>query len=149
MTLAAQPSAVFLDDVADAIEAALDDPVCGLFTSPDALQPTTVYADLVQPTYTGYSRVAMTVGTRRYNANGDQIIPLGMASFQPTANPAEPITVVGSFIGNTTATPVLELSELLDEPWVVTDTGSALDVVWEIYVKADPNWGGICTSCVN
>ncbi len=139
MTLAATPTTAMLDTIADALEAAWDDLVCGLYTNSPPPEPTQLYADMTQPTFTGYLRAAMTIGARRGNANGDIIEPLGMATFQPTAGTA--------FIANNATTPVLQLFEDLDTPWQVVDTGSALDIIWEAYVKADPVYGGICSTC--
>jgi len=148
--LAAVPSSIFLDVVADAIEAdAADDINIGLFTGAPTLSPATTLATLVAlaPTFTGYAVVNVPFSARRGNANGDIILPLPAASFQPSDNVGLPITVTGFYIGREGTPDVLWLSEMLDEEWEVTSSGSALDVISEIYVKADENWGGICTTC--
>jgi len=146
--LAAQPTSAFLDVLADAFEAAATtDLKMGLFTDDPTLTFATVLADLAPPTFTGYAAVAMTIGARRGNANGDIIEPLGMASFQPTVTPSPSQTVTGAYIYLDATPDVLWFAEFLDTPWVVVDTGSALDVIWEVYIKADPVYGGVCTTC--
>ncbi len=146
--LAAQPTTAVLDVLADAFEAAATtDLKMGLFTGDPTLTFATVLANLTPPAFTGYAQVAMTIGARRGNANGDIIIPLGMASFQPTAPVSPTETVTGAFILLDDTPDVLYFAEMLDTPWVVVDEGSALDVIWEVYIKADPVYGGVCTTC--
>lgn len=147
--LAATPSSTFLEVLAAAVEAVSGAGVrIGLFTGSPTLTPATLLADLVQPTYTGYTRPGVINGTRRGNANGDIIIPYGMVSFQPTNNAALPQTVTGVFMQKDGAPDKLWLAEVLDDPWVIVDTGSALDVIFEIYIKGDAVYGGVCTTCV-
>jgi len=148
--LAATPTSTFLDVIADAIEAAAADDInIGLFTGAPTLSPSTVLADLVAlaPTFTGYAIVNVPFGARRGNANGDIILPLPQASFQPTNNTNLPETVTGMYIGMEGTPDTLWLAEMLDEPWEVVSSGSALDVISEVYIKADPNYGGYCTTC--
>lgn len=148
--LAAVPSATFLDVVADAIVAgAPDDVNVGLFTGAPTLTPSTVLATLtaLAPTYTGYAVVNAAFGTRRGNANGDIILPIPAATFQPSDNTNLPQTVTGVYVSMEGTPDLLWMSELLDEPWEVVSSGSALDVIMEVYVKADENWGGVCTTC--
>lgn len=146
--LSMQPTLFFVDLVADAIEAAITGgtvKVAGLFTNdPSTLNKDTVLADLTEPTFTGYARVAVAVGTRRTNVNGDQISPLGKQTFQPTATPASPQTVNGWF---------LEVDgdlygwDAFTSPFTFTTTGDALDVISEIITRCDTIWGGVCTTC--
>jgi len=146
--LAATPTTVFLDVIADAIEAAAADDInIGLFTGAPTLSPATVLGDLTAPTFTGYAVVNVPFGTRRGNANGDIILPLPAASFQPTNTTNLPQTVTGVYLGAEGTPDTLWMAELLEEPWEVVSSGSALDVIMEIYVKADPNYGGYCTVC--
>jgi hypothetical protein len=146
--LAAVPTkATFLDAIATAIETlGTTDLKIGLFTGSPTLSPDTVLADLTQPTFTEYALVAATIGTRRSDANGDIILPLGLATFQPTGGTSLPQTVTGVFV-QAAASPKLWLAEVLDTPWIVQDTGSALDVVFEIYIPGGEVWGGVCTTC--
>jgi len=147
--LAATPTTPFLDVIADAIVAAAPDDVnVGLFTGNPTLSPSTVLGDLTPPTFTGYAKVNVAFGTRRSNANGDLILPIPAASFQPSNNTDLPQTVTGISIDMEDAGgDVLWLAELLEEPWEVVTSGSALDVICEIYVRADPQYGGYCTTC--
>jgi len=146
--LAATPTTAFLDVIADALEAALaSDMNFGLFTGTPTLQPSMVIGDLPAPTFTGYAKVNVAAGTRRGNANGDIIIPFPAVTFQPTNTTDLPQTVTGSYAEAEGTPDTLWLAEFLDEPWEVVDTGSALDIIWEIYVRADSVYGGICTTC--
>jgi len=146
--LAASPTTVFMSVLADALEAdAADDINIGLFTNELTPGPGTVLGDLTAPTFTGYAVVNNPFGARRGNANGDIILPVGAATFQPTDTTNLPQTVVGSYLGREGTPDTLWLVEILDEPWEVVDTGSALDVIWEIYIRYDTTYGGICTTC--
>lgn len=148
--LSASPTTIFLEVIADAIEAdAAADINIGLFTGAPTLTPATTLATLVAlaPGFTGYAIVNNPFGARRGNANGDVILPVGAATFQPSDDTNLPITVTGSYLGREGSPDVLWLAEFLDEPWEVVSAGSALDVIWEIYVKADSIYGGICTTC--
>jgi len=148
--LSASPSALFQGVIADAIEAdAAADINIGVFTGTPTLTPATLLADLtaLAPAYTGYAIVNNPFGTRRSNANGDIILPVGAATFQPTNDTGLPLTVTGSYLGREGTPDVLWLAEFLDEPWEVVNSGSALDIIWEVYVKADSIYGGICTTC--
>jgi len=148
--LAATPTAIFLDVIADAlVAAAADDINIGLFTGAPALGPTTTLASLtaLAPAFTGYAIVNAPFGTRRGNANGDIILPLPAATFQPSDNVGLPVTVTGVYIGAEGTPDVLWMAELFDEPWEVVSSGSALDVIIEVYIKADPVYGGYCTVC--
>jgi len=148
MGLAAQPSTTFLDILATAIETAgASNLKIGLFTNSPSLTPGLLLAGLTEPAFTGYARAAATIGTRRGNANGDIILPIPSVTFQPTADPASPITVNGYFLTQGSSPTAPWLTEYLDTPWVVEDTGSALDLILEIYVRADPDYGGVCSTC--
>jgi len=143
----AVPMHAFLDVLATAFETLFTaNGKVGLFTAPATLTPDNVLADMIQPTFTGYAVSPFTPGTRRGNANGDIIIPLGTQTFQPTADPASPETVIGFFIQGG-VTPVLYFAELLPSAWVVASTLDALDLVLEYYQTADSVYGTLCTSC--
>jgi len=146
--LSAYPTAAFLDILADAITTeAGTDLVAGLFTNEPDLGPGTLIRDLDAPTYTGYALVPLTVGTRRGNANGDIIIPLGTATFQPTNNTNLPQTVKGVYLALDGTPDVLWLAEMLDTPYQFLTSASALDIILEIYVRADQLYGMVCTTC--
>lgn len=146
--LSGNPTTDFLDILATAIETAgASDLFVGLFTGSPTLGPDTVLADLPVPAYTGYARAAVTLGTRRGNANGDIIIPIAAVTFQPTNDTGLPITVTGWYLAQGAGTPTLWMAELLDEPWEVQSSLSALDINEELYIRSDPNYGGYCSTC--
>lgn len=146
--MAAMPSNKWLDILADAVEAFLeDDPLVGLFTNTPDLSPELLLAGLTEPTFTGYARVPAVVGARRSNANGDIIIPLGTFTFQPTAGTALPQTVTGVFVAAGDPSALLLQTEMLTTPWQVTSVLSAIDIIVELYIRADQTYGIICTIC--
>lgn len=147
--LNAQPTLFLLDAIETAIAGlATGTPPSvwkvGLFTGTPTLSEDTVLSDLTEPAFTGYARVAMTPGTIRRDAAGNVILPLGKASFQPTADPVGTITVTGVFVVIDTD---LIVAEFLDAPWLVVNTGSAIDIIEEIYVTNGSYYGGVCTTC--
>jgi len=147
MAMAANPTSTFLDILATAIETAgASNLKVGLFTGSPTLGPDTVLSDLTEPTYTGYARQTVTIGTRRGNANGDIILPLDPLTFAPTADVSPAQTITGYFICQG-ASPALWLAELLDQPWTVTSALDFLTLILEILVSADPVYGGVCTVC--
>lgn len=148
MGLAAQPSHTFLDILATALETAgATNLKIGLFTNSPSLTPTLLLSGLTEPVYTTYARQAGTIGSRRSNANGDIILPIGSVTFQPTADPASPITVNGYFLTQGSSPTAPWLTEYFDTPWIIENAGSALDLILEIYIRADPDYGGVCTVC--
>ena len=148
MSLAATPTHQFLDRLATALETAYATNLkVGLFIGSPTLGPDLTIADLTEPGFTGYARQAATVGTRRGNANGDIILPLGTQTFQPSADPASEIIVTGWFLAEGTTPTIPEMAEYLDVPWVVDSTLNALDINEELYIRADPNYGGYCSTC--
>jgi len=148
MALAATPTTQFLDRLATALETAYATNLkVGLFIGSPTLGPDLVLADLTEPGFTGYARAAVTLGTRRGNANGDIILPIASVTFQPTVDPVSEIIVTGWFLAEGASPTIPELAEYLDVPWVVDSTINALDINEEIYIRADPNYGGYCSTC--
>lgn len=148
MSLNMQPTQFLLDAIEAAIAALAVAPTTdwklGLFTNTPTLTLDTVLADLTEPVYTGYARGQLTPGTVRQDGAGNVVLPLGKASFQPTVDPVSTITVNGVFLMCGTD---LIGAEFLDAPWIITSTGSALDVIEEVYVSNARMYGGVCTTC--
>lgn len=150
MSLAATPSTGFLDRLATALETAYATNLkVGLFTGTPTLGPDMLLSDFVEPVFTGYARAAVSLGTRRGNANGDIILPIASQTFQPTADPATPQVVTGWFLAEGASPTTPELAEFLDEPYTFASTADAMDIIEEIYIKADPVYGGYCTVCTS
>lgn len=145
--LKGQPTLALLNAIEAAIAAIPVGPATYelvLFTGNPTLTENTVLSDLTQPTYTGYASVPLTAGTVRRDGAGNVILPLGTATFQPTADPPSTITVTG--VGIITGT-TLYLAEYLDVPWVITSDLDALDVVVEWVVTNGAYYGAVCTVC--
>lgn len=150
--LAAQMSDYALAKILDAIVAAEFTTVkIGLFTGNPALTAATVLADLtaLAPTYTGYLEQTIAPGTVRRDAANDYIQPFATATFQPTApGGGLPNTITGYYITVTiSATEHLWAAEKFDSPVVFVDDFSALDVIYDFYVKNLLQWGGVCATC--
>lgn len=118
----------------------------GLFTGAPTLTADTVLADLTEPTFAGYARHAITIGTLRGDAAGDIIIPLGTTTFQPTGVVSPEQIITGFFVSLTSSSELL-FAEFLQAQWSVTGPLDALDVNDDIYIPADTVWGGICAIC--
>jgi hypothetical protein len=136
-----------LDTIATALATSLATAKLGLWTNTPTLSSSTLLADLTEPTFTGYAQVSLTTGARRSDAAGDQIIPMGTATFQPTATPTPAQTVKGVMLVAGTPSAVLWMAEYLDNPYTFAATTDALDIIYDVYVRAGTNWGGICTTC--
>lgn len=148
---AAQVVDFFLSSVADYLATTLMATAeMGLFTGAPGLSVNTVLADLaaLEPTFTGYARQVVAPQALRRNANGDYIVPLDEAIFQPTAvTGALPVTVTGYFITDSGTPDHLLLAEMLDTPYTFVDTLSGLALKEDVYVKNLTVWGGLCSSC--
>ena len=123
--------------------------LAGLFTgNPSPLTIDTVLGDLAEPTYSGYARQALTIGSLRRDVEGNYIEPLGSVSFQPTDDVGLPQTATGVFItGTIGGVEFLLLSEFLDAPFEFTNHFFGLDVDLDMYFKNVTEYGGICTVC--
>lgn len=120
----------------------------GLFTNTPALSPDTVLADLVEPTYTGYARVPVAIGSRRSNSNEDVIEPVGSASFQPTDDVGLPQTANGVFLAGTIGgVVVLLLFENFDAAFNFNTHLNGLTINLDLFFRNGPYWGGICSTC--
>jgi hypothetical protein len=149
--LSGQPTFAFLDAIATAIETLFGSPAVmkvGLFTGAPTLDTTTTLSALVAlaPGFTGYAAATVTAHTRRSNGNVDQIIPMGTASFQPTAPVVSPVIVTGVYLADATD---LYLAELLTDdngvasPFAFNSEGDALDVIYEVFVRNATIYGGV------
>jgi hypothetical protein len=118
-------------------------PSMGLFTNTPTLSKGSLLADLVEPTYTGYARVALTLQAARRNANGDCIQGYDSAHFQPTAATLLPQSALGYFIVVTiTAVDYLLYAEFFDSPADFIAATSGLDILFEGLCQNEKIWGG-------
>lgn len=155
--LSGQPTSAFIDHIETAIETLVSavapaDGRIGLFTNSPVLSTATLMTDLTQPTFAGYAEVPVTVGSVRGNAAGDEILPLGMQSFQPSGAVSPAVTVNGFYLVVGT---VLWIAEYLTDaegnlaPFTFTGPLSGLDIVTELYFRAQPLYGIGCTTCTS
>lgn len=154
--LSAQPSAAFLDILATAVEDAITGATAvhvGLFTAVagGTITEDTVLADLTLPTFAGYAPlVVAAAGSRRSDAAGDIILPMGTATFQPSGAVSPNQTAIGVYVSADTD---LWLAELFTDAdgnpvtFTFAEATDALDVIEEIYVRNGTIYGGICTTC--
>jgi hypothetical protein len=79
---------------------------------------------------------------------GDDIVPLGAASFQPTGPTGLPVTINGCFLLSTiTFTPEWILASYFDAPKILTDVLSGFDLLSELVQPNSMNLGFICGEC--
>lgn len=129
-------------------------PSMGLFTNTPTLSAATLIADMTEPTFTGYARVALTLEAVRRNAAGSYIEGFGSAHFQPSAGTGLPQIANGYFIVFTfTAVDHLWGAEYFTDalqtptPFSFNDALSGLDVLWDGMVSNVKQWGGMCATC--
>lgn len=103
-----------------------------LFTDPALTPgPDTVLADLTEPAYTGYARVALTWGAPHVEDGPTYEVSTGLSEFAPTDNLGTPAVVYGYGVVDSTASPntLLLFAELFPAPISLATTDDYLGIV--------------------
>lgn len=129
---------------ADVRAETLSDLKVGLFTNNPAIGVNTPLADITPPTYTGYAQQAVTIKAARKDANGNRILDFGLQTWQPSADPADPVIVNGYYaIWDAGGTPKLLGLENFPTPKTLDSALSAFDTNVVLKLPNSLTYGGL------
>ncbi len=142
-----QPSSFFLQALFDILEANADVFslwTIGLFTGNPTLSPSTVLADLDQPTFAGYAVVPVVPPALEIDANGNYVLTWPSALFQASGAVAPAQVATGVFLSATkSATDRLLLSGLMATPKTFNGATDARTVIVQTIIPNSLVYGGI------
>jgi hypothetical protein len=139
------PTLAFLQGVsANTIAGILTGSMAMLFTNNPTLGRSSVIADLVEPTFTGYARKAVTWGAAGEDTVGNVRNSSGLLVWQPSATTALPQTANGiAIMATISMTDTLLLAEYLPVGFNFVDVLSQLSAIATYLATNQAIWGDL------
>lgn len=108
-----------------------------VFTNNFIPNPANVYADFVEPTFTGYGPVTLAGAfpASTYDGNGAEAPAFNTATFKATADPLAPVTIYGWMLTNAAVSPVVLASGAFETPIVIGKSGDGFTLALSIFLS--------------
>jgi hypothetical protein len=143
--MAAVPCLSLLDSISNSLASGpLSTAKIILFTNSPTLSESSLYSDLVAPTYSSYSDQSVTFSDVSEDAAGNLVLQSNLLFFQPTNNTNLPQTIYGYALYNHAVSgfPLL-LAEFLPAPVNLALSSNSLSLVLQVVTQNALNYGGV------